>query len=213
MSAKENLSLITNYEQLIEFFTLEGKGEPRNTEFKNGNDWEHLKYKITRALIGLSNLEYGGKVIVGIREDTNDSNPLVGMTEEQSKTYTLDNIMKFVNEYADPPLKIKLHVFPNNEEEKKYFVIINVLEFFELPTICTKDGGNGILQRNKPYIRPRKNTETTDNFSHHDMRELLDLAVEKHYKKQMKIYEKFKKLDEIENKNLKKQFDEEVSDF
>lgn len=213
MSSKQNLSLITNYEQLIEFFSLEGIGEPRNTEFKNGNDWDHLKYKITKALIGLSNLEEGGKVIVGIKDNVNDSDALIGMAEEQSKTYTLDNIMKFANEYADPPLKIKIHIFPNNDEEKKYFVVINALEFSELPTICKKDGGGGILQREKIYIRPRKNTETTDNFSHHDMRELLELATEKYYVKQKKIYEKFKKLDEAESETLKTQFDGEVSDF
>lgn len=215
MSSKENLSLITNYEQLLEFLSLEGIGEPRNTEFKNGNDWDHLKYKITKALIGLSNLKDGGKVIVGIKDNVNDPDSLIGMTEEQSKTYTLDNIMKFVNEYADPSLEIKIHIFPNNDEEKKYFVIINVLEFLELPTLCKKDGGSGILQREKIYIRPRKNTETTDNFSHHDMRELLELATEKYYVKQKKLCEKFKKLDEMENENLQtqEQFDKEVSDF
>ena len=213
MSSKENLSLITNYKQLMKFFSLEGIGEPRNTEFKNGNDWVHLKYKITKTLIGLSNLKDGGKVIVGIKDDVHDTDPLIGMTEEQSKTYTLDNIMKFANEYADPPLVIKIHIFSNNDEEKKYFVIINVLEFSELPTICKKDGGGGILQREKIYIRPRKNTETTDNFSHHDMRELLELATEKYYVKQKKIHEKFKKLDETEDKNLQEQFDKEVSDF
>ena len=88
-----------------------------------------------------------------------------------------------------------------------------MLEFSELPTICKKDGGGGILQREKIYIRPRKNTETTDNFSHHDMRELLELATEKYYVKQKKIHEKFKKLDETEGKNLQEQFDKEVSDF
>lgn len=214
MSSKENLSLITNFEQLIEFLTLEGIGEPRNTEFKNGNDWNSLKYQITRALLGLSNLEYGGKVIVGITDDVKVSDSLVGMTKVQSETYTKDNIEEFVNEYADPPLEIKLHVFPNNGEDEKYFVVINVLEFFELPTICKKDGGiNGKLQRNKVYIRPRKNTETSDNFSHHDMRELLELATEKYYVKQMKVYEKFKKLKETGSETLKSQLDEEVSDF
>jgi len=207
MSSKENLSLITNYKLLIEFFELEGKGEPRNTEFKNGNDWEHLKFKITRALLGLSNLEYGGKVIIGIKEDTSDSDPLVGMTEEQSKTYTRDNIMQFVNEYADPPLEIKLHTI--DDGNGKQFVIINVLEFSELPTICKKDGGDGMLQRSKIYIRPKKKTETSDNFSHHDMRELLDLATEKHHKRQLKIHEKFKKLEGTSTT----QFDNEVFGF
>lgn len=203
----ENLSLITNYQQLKEFIALEGTGEPRNTEFKNGNDWESLKYKITKALIGLSNLEYGGKVILGIKENTADSNPFVGMTLVQSDTYTLDKIKEFVNEYADPPLEIKLHKI--DDDGGKYFLVINVLEFSEIPTICKKDGDDGMLQRNKIYIRPKKKTETSDNFSHHDMRELLDLATEKHYKRQMKIYEKFKKLD----KTSLTQFDDEVSDF
>lgn len=207
VSSKENLSLITTYPQLKEFITLEGIGEPRNTEFKNGNDWEHLKYQITRALLGLSNLEYGGKVILGIKENPADSNPFVGMTEEQSKTYTLDKIKEFVNEYADPPLEIKSHKI--DDGNGKYFVVINVLEFSELPTICKKDGGDGMLQRNKIYIRPKKKTETSDNFSHHDMRELLDLATEKHYKRQLKIHEKFKKLEETSTNK----FDSEVSDF
>lgn len=202
-----NLSSITNYEQLVEFFTLEGTGEPRNTEFKNGNDWQSLKYKITKALIGLSNLEYGGKVILGVQENNDGSNPLVGMTAEQSETYTLDKIKEFVNEYADPPVDLKLHKF--DDGQGKYFAVIDVLEFSELPTICKQDGGGGILQRSKIYIRPRKNTETSDNFSHHDMRELLDLATAKHHKRQMMIYERFKKL----NESSKTQFDDEVSDF
>ena len=205
MSLTRNLSSITSFEQLIEFFTLEGMGEPRNTEFKNGNEWNYLKCQITKALIGLSNLEYGGKVIIGI--DENADNPLTGMTEEQSKTFTLDHIKKFVNEYADPPLEIKLHKF--NDGKEKYFIVIGVSEFSELPTICKKDGCDGLLQRNKIYFRPMKNTETTDNFTHHDMRELLDLATEKYYIKQMRIYKKFKKLSETSTR----QFDDEVTDF
>ena len=205
MSLTRNLSSITSFEQLIEFFTLEGMGEPRNTEFKNGNEWNYLKCQITKALIGLSNLEYGGKVIIGI--DENADNPLTGMTEEQSKTFTLDHIKKFVNEYADPPLEIKLHKF--NDGKEKYFIVIGVSEFLELPTICKKDGCDGLLQRNKIYFRPMKNTETTDNFTHHDMRELLDLATEKYYIKQMRIYKKFKKLSET----FTRQFDDEVTDF
>ena len=215
MSSKDNLSSITDYGELVKFFSLKGKGESRNTEFKTGNGWTSLQYKITKALLGLSNLKDGGKVIVGIKDDTHDSNQLIGMTEEQSKTYTLDKIMEFVNEYAEPSLEIGMDVFGNNDKEKKYFVVINVLEFSNSPIICKKDGDSGTLKRGKMYTRPSKGAETTDNFSYHDMCTLLDLAIMKHCTKQRKICKQLKELDKSENANVlpQEQFDKEVSDF
>ena len=202
----ENSSLITNYLELKEFIRFHGIGESRNIEFKSGHEWEKLKYKITKALLGLSNLEYGGKVIIGIEDKNDNSDILTGMTKEQSDTYEPDRIKEFINNYADPELEIKLHKIDKNG---KYFIIINVLEFSEIPTVCKKDGDSGNLQQSKIYTRPKRKPETTDNFSHSDMRELFDLAIEKRYKKQIMRHEKFSKLD----KEVVTSFNEEVSDF
>ena len=203
----EDESSITNYAQLKKFIMLENSNESRNTEFKEGHEWELLKYKITRALLGLSNIKYGGKVIIGIKAKNNSVTSLTGMTLEKSKTYTLDKIKEFVNKYADPALELKLHKM--DYMNQKYFIVITVREFSEMPTICKKDAQGKELQQNKIYIRPSTRIETSDNFTTHDMRKLIDLAVEKEYIKQIKKCEKFEKM----NKIKRTLFDEEMSDL
>ena len=190
MPSDSNASSAVNCDEFIKQLELERKNESRNVEYKSGNIWNNSKFQITRALMGLSNLQYGGRVVVGVDQKSDD--PLVGVTLEQRNTYDLDKIEEFVNEYADPPLEIRLSVCDDKNE--KFFIIIDVSEFSELPTICKKDAPKGNLKRGKIYIRPKRHTETSDNFSHHDMRELLDLATMKHHKKQVETCQKYEKI-------------------
>jgi len=96
--------VIRNYNDLVESMTLKNFNEDRHTEFKKGILWSELKYKITKAVLGLGNLQDGGLIIVGISEDENCRSTLEGMTKEVSNTFKIDDIMSCVNEYADPPV-------------------------------------------------------------------------------------------------------------
>src|SRR6202044_3763764 len=58
------------------------------------------------------------------------------------------------------------------------FCILRVSEFAELPVVCKKDGIEK-LRRGATYIRSRRIPETVEVPSQVEMREILDLAVEK----------------------------------
>jgi len=92
--------------------------------------------------------------------------------------------------------------------------LIYVAEFDLQPIICKKDYLE-FLKRGKIYYRPKHKTESTDNFSHHDMRELIYFATEKYHLMQSKLCEKFKDLEsnDEEMKKTREFFNKEAEGF
>jgi hypothetical protein len=79
-------------------------------------------------------------------------------------------------------------------EKKLYqgrrFVILQIHEFAEIPVLCTQEfhptdrkGAAPILRRGVCYVRSRKKPETSEVPSEEEMRELLELAIDKGVRK------------------------------
>ena len=208
--------MIGTYGDLRDLLELQGFSEDRHREFKKGLPWDELKFKITKASLSMANLQDGGSVIIGIEEDQHGRFELSGMEKETSETFKIDDIQSFVNEYADPPIEIRLDEIKNND---KYFIILSILEFEQQPVICKKDyQGNGkkCLERGRIYYRPKNKIESTDSFSHHDMRELMMFATEKFHSIQVKACKKLKESEQNEeDKKIKTKefFDGELKNF
>ena len=206
--------MFKTYKELANHLAFRGFAETRNQEFKGGLSWSKLKIQIVKASLSLANLQDGGSIIIGIEEDENAQFHLRGMKKEISETFKLDDIQSFVNEYADPPIEITLNKIENNGN---YFIEINILEFEEQPVICKKDlqRNNKIhLNRGHLYYRPKHKIESTDNFSHHDMRELMMFATEKFHSAQLKSCEKLKEVKPSDDEKIKKEFfDKELDGF
>ena len=57
-------------------------------------------------------------------------------------------------------------------------MVIQVEEFADVPVLCKRDYPD-VLRAGACYVRPRRKPETTDIPTYADMRDLLDLAIEK----------------------------------
>ena len=57
-------------------------------------------------------------------------------------------------------------------------MVIHVEEFADVPVLC-KRAYDDVLRDGACYVRPRRKPETTDIPTYADMRDLLDLAIEK----------------------------------
>lgn len=171
----------------IDFNPSEGIGH----EYKTGLAWtkenQEFKLKIIRAILSMSNIKNGGLIIVGV-EEMNGSHIATGFNGKDASTYNKEDILEMANSFADPPrlqLNLKIFELPRNDHlsQIKSIVVIEVVEFDDIPIICKKEGKNSkniaILEKGRIYTRTLNKPESTPSFSSADMRDIIELAVKK----------------------------------
>ena len=163
-------------EQLNELIAL--GHEQSGVEFKgHGSRTERPFFAIIAlAMLGMSNRRDGGRIIIGVGEDENNRPVRDPLNEHEIETWTYDDLANSIDEYADPSVSFDFKIV----EQK--FVVITVNEFIDVPVLC-KRTYNNILRKGACYVRPRRKPETTEIPSQADMRDLLDLALEKRLRK------------------------------
>ena len=124
-------------EALIDYLIFHGR-EERNLEYKRSMNWADIdtKVKITKAAMAMSNIPDGGYIVIGVTKNGEVYEP-DGMQEIHSDSFKQDDVMTWINEYADPYVEL---IVTFADRSSKHFVIIEVLEFDELPVVCKKDG-------------------------------------------------------------------------
>jgi predicted HTH transcriptional regulator len=160
--------------------------EERNLEYKNSMPWENTdaKRKITKAAMAMSNIKDGGVIILGVKELSYGKYEPVGMPSDDANSFDQDKVSEYVNAYADPFVDLKVDRI---EHDGKFFVVIQVKEFEEIPIICKKDD-SGILRRGEIYTRSRKKYESVIVPSQTEMREILEMAIEKRMRKRVEEF-------------------------
>ncbi|MGA2324418.1 MAG: ATP-binding protein [Sedimentisphaerales bacterium] len=148
--------------------------ESRAVDFKQSVKWEDYKIKFAETIMAMSNLRDGGIVIIGVSEE-NGEWKLKGITDQDLATYDPDNMIDFVNKYASPVANFNV---VRHEMDGTNFLIMSVREFESEPVICKRDH-NKDLRNGAIYIRPLGKPETRAIQNAEEMRELLDIAVEK----------------------------------
>jgi len=121
----------------------------------------------------MANCRDGGTIMVGVWE-SGGLFETKGMTSADLATYDSDQIQEAINQHADPYVRSEVHRIP---VDGKTFVAIVVHEFDEVPVICKKDGRE--LRRGAIYTRSYQKPETCEVRSQTEMREILELAVDK----------------------------------
>lgn len=148
--------------------------ESRAVDFKQSVKWEGYRIKFAETIMAMSNLRDGGIIIIGVSEENGDWK-LKGITGEDLATYDPDNMIDFVNKYASPVVNFDV---VRHEVDKVEFLIISIHEFESEPVIC-KRTYNKDLRMGTIYIRPIGKPETRAIQNAEELRELLDIAVEK----------------------------------
>lgn len=165
---------------------IEAGYESRNLEFKPGFSWSDsdslwLREKIIQTMLGMANTHDGGSIIVGINEKDNKPE-FVGITAEQLATFKYDGIKGVVDSFASSSLSFDL---AQATYKSKKYLVISVSDFDELPIICKNDGqykssgGEYLLRRGDVYTRSRSGPPATIRVTEVEMREIIDIAVDK----------------------------------
>jgi hypothetical protein len=151
--------------------------EERHVEFKRTMNWSDsiTKSKVVKTAMAMANLRDGGSIVFGMERQADDSYVAAGMKSEDYESFKQDDVSMEVNNYADPFVELAVQ---KAEREGRLFVIIQIREFLDLPILCKRDGAER-LRNGAIYVRPRRKTETAELPSQVDLREILELAVEK----------------------------------
>ena len=133
-----------------------------------------LVAQVVKAILGMCNRRDGGTVIIGV-EDSQGALKPIGLAETDLDEWRYDALSDQVARYADPSVSFSLDV---KEYEGNSYVVIEVEEFIDIPVLC-KRAFDDVLRDGACYVRPRRKPETSDIPTQADMRDLLDLAIEK----------------------------------
>jgi predicted HTH transcriptional regulator len=129
---------------------------------------------LAKEVMAMSNIRDGGVIILGVGSD---GTPL-GISELLAIEFNQDAVAAAIADYSAPYVEITVTAGHNGGNPLKYFVVIQVKEFSEVPILCKRDYSN-IVRQGAIYSRSRRMYEASEIRSEVDMRELLELAVDK----------------------------------
>jgi len=180
---------------LISLITL-GR-EERFLEYKESAPWDTLKQKIAKTAMGMANIRNGGTIVIGIPK-RGSGYVQEGMSQEHAATYDLDDIKAYVNRFADPCVRMQLH---ERKLNGKAFLVIVVQEFDELPIVCKRDCPP-FMRQGAIYTRSYRMPETCEVRSQSEMREIIEMGVEKGVRAFIKMAQRVGvPLDQIQQKS------------
>ncbi len=127
---------------------IEFANELPDIEFKRGETFDTLKYRIVKNALALANLRDGGLVIVGVRQDGGRF-IADGVDADVESTYEAEKVYELVNEYASPTIELRVVVV---EHDTKRFVAIAVPPFQRTPVVCRRPTPDGVTKNDA--LRP-----------------------------------------------------------
>ena len=133
-----------------------------------------LVVQVVRAVLGMANKRDGGQVIIGVEDAGGVLNP-AGLNDVDLATWQYDAVADNLAVYADPSVNFDLEVREYNNQQ---YVVLFVEEFVDIPVLCKRDYP-GVLRNGACYVRTRRKPETSEIPTQADMRDLLDLAIDK----------------------------------
>lgn len=175
--------------QEIESLAATSGGENLKVEFKQSISWKNPdnQISITRSVLGMSNVEGGGRIIIGVAEQANGTMSPIGMTESDYNSFVKDHVKQIVANYADTHANIDVHHITDGV---KRFVEIDVKEFDDSPVICKKDwdttNKKKTLRAGRMYARSHGVPGASEVTTPEQLREILELATKKNVAKFIK---------------------------
>jgi len=154
--------------------------EERNLEYKQSMSWKDksTKAKVVRTSLSMVNIRDGGVMIFGVEQTSNGKFKPSGMEAKHVDTFSQDEVQEYINEFADPYVDLTV---TNFKYDNKCFVIIQIKEFDEIPVVCKKCGVD--VNKGQIFTRPRRKIESVPVSSQTEMREILEMALDKNIRK------------------------------
>ncbi len=150
--------------------------EERNLEYKGPVNWSTpaVKARLTKCILALGNIRDGGAIVIGVEQDKENFRR-VGLDPADRDSLKQDGVAAHLAKFADPFVEVTVSHVRDDEMD---FVIIQVREFDELPIICRRNGPGGLVA-GAIYTRTRRMYECAEVPGQAEMRELLEIAIEK----------------------------------
>ena len=157
--------------------------ESRAVELKPSIPWNDVDQQeqvqdIVKSIVGMSNIRDGGKIVLGVRQNSDKTFEVTGMTDEDLQTYDQEKIYQDARNFGKPEPRFEIRSMKYNG---KFFIVFLVQEFLYSSIICRKSGknlGKEPLVKGALYIRTHKpETKRVDDET--EMREIIDLAIDK----------------------------------
>lgn len=181
--------------------------ESKELDFKgpmawNGNDKKSC-CEIVKDILAMANTK-GGFIVIGVEETKSGFNPK-GLTLEQIASFQSEEINRFVQRYAEPPINTTL-------SKIKTFVIISIPQFTSIPHICKTDYP-GVLTKPTLYVRT-DNNESAPITTTSDFHALIEAAISK---KEQSLLTAIRSIikgyepDKDQNKTINEQYTNQIS--
>lgn len=156
--------------------------ETRGVEFKASGSLDDGRFaaKISRAVLGLANKRDGGFVVIGVDDDHQQLRPS-GLTAADGATWNHDDLTDKVGKYADPSISMTSTLV---EVDGHPIYVIRVDEFDDVPVFCRRPYPD-VLER-RLYVRSRRKPETSEVATAEDLREVIELAVDKRLRRYLR---------------------------
>ena len=150
--------------------------EMSGVEFKGPGPLSNgrLVAQIVKAVLAMANRRDGGRVIIGVEDNGNEINP-VGLNDTELASWNFDAVADQIARYADPSVSFDLEVRVYNGASH---IVVRVEEFLDIPVLC-KRAYDDVLRDGACYVRTRRKPETSEIPNQTEMRDLLDLAINK----------------------------------
>ncbi len=130
----------------------------------------------------MANHRDGGLIVIGIDETTGRPNP-AGLTSEQLATWAYDDVADGLTACSDPKISVEVET---RSYHGRHFIVIRIHEFEEIPVLAKKDliaNERQVVRKGACYVRSLSKPETSEIPSQDEMRDLLDLAIQKGVRK------------------------------
>jgi hypothetical protein len=148
--------------------------ESKDHEFKGAIAWNGTDKKscceLVKDILAIANTK-GGFLVIGVEETANGFSP-GGLTSAQIASFQSEEINRFIQRYAEPPINTHLTKVGYDGKE---FVVISIPQFGSIPHICKKDYP-GVLTKPTLYVRT-DNNESAPIATTSDFHALIEAAI------------------------------------
>lgn len=151
---------------------LETGTETQQLDYKESCLWDVKTF--VKDILAMSNVQDGGKLIIGVKEVKKETFERQGVTAEHKSTYKRDEMKDQMAAYADPHVDFSVF-FPKDKQGLEY-VVIKIEPFQEIPVIC-KRNGHEVKEGGVYYRNRNRRVESALVSNSYDMRDIIERAV------------------------------------
>ena len=168
-------------EELVRLIQM--AGESSDIDAKGPVSWDGAveSASLAKDIAAFANSRNGGIIVIGKKEEDGKFD-LVGVTEEQAATFETTKVAQWVNNRFSPPIRLVCY---RQEVDGKLLIVIEVLEFDDVPAICTKSfqcpkTNTHLLREKTIYVRTA-NAASAPVGTADELRTLIGLATKKRH--------------------------------